>query len=101
MPPQDLSLFVAHGVIPRQKPTIASIASTDSQFQLARGTARRRAGKILKFACAVVWMGERAGRLGLPPFVKTNPGIVECNAIGMQTFAVGSVHRNELRREVQ
>src|SRR5580692_8890629 len=40
-------------------------------------------------------------RLCLPPLFETNAEVVEGNAIGIQTFAVGPVDRNKLRREVQ
>src|SRR5260370_28217072 len=46
-------------------------------------------------------MNERAPRFCLPPLINTKAGVIERNAIGIQTFAVGSVHPNKLRREVQ
>src|SRR5258706_7915032 len=46
-------------------------------------------------------MNERAPRFCLPPLINTKAGVIERNAIGIQTFAVGSVYRNKLRREVQ
>src|SRR6202043_3251596 len=46
-------------------------------------------------------MNERAPSFSLPPRIKTKAGVVERNAIGIQTFAVGSVYGNKLRREVQ
>src|SRR5258707_1433739 len=46
-------------------------------------------------------MNERAPSFCLPPLINTKAGVIERNAIGIQTFAVGSIHRNKLRREVQ
>src|SRR5258708_25856414 len=46
-------------------------------------------------------MNERAPSFCLPPLINTKAGVIERNAIGIQTFAVGSVHPNKLRREVQ
>src|SRR5258708_39654602 len=46
-------------------------------------------------------MNERAPSFCLPPLINTKAGVIERNAIGIQTFAVGSVYRNKLRREVQ
>src|ERR1700722_1942881 len=37
----------------------------------------------------------------LPPLIKTKADVIERDAIGIQTFAVGPVYRNKLRREVQ
>src|SRR5258707_622442 len=46
-------------------------------------------------------MNERAPSFCLPPLINTKAGVIERNAIGIQTFAVGSVYPNKLRREVQ
>ena len=37
----------------------------------------------------------------LPPLFKTKADVVERNAVGINALAVGSVHCNNLRREVQ
>ena len=46
-------------------------------------------------------MNERASSFCLSPLINSKAGVFEHHAIGIQTFAVGSVYRNELRREVQ
>src|SRR5882672_7536266 len=97
----DLSILVAHGVVTGQKPTVTSVTSAQSQFQLASRTVRPSTGKISEFPLPVVWMNERAPSFCLLPLINTKAGVIERNAIGIQTFAVGSVYPNKLRREVQ
>src|SRR5471032_738923 len=46
-------------------------------------------------------MSERTMSLCLPPLFETDGCVVKCNMVGIETFAVGSVYRNKLRREVQ
>src|SRR6202161_2565676 len=46
-------------------------------------------------------MNERAPSFCLPPLINTKAGVIERSAIGIKTFAVASVYRNKLRREVQ
>src|SRR5471032_1479923 len=46
-------------------------------------------------------MSERTMSLCLPPLFETDSCVGKCNMVGIETFAVGSVYRNELRREVQ
>src|SRR5580704_13937896 len=58
-------------------------------------------GNIREFPLPVVWMNERTRKLCLPPLVETNAQVVKCNVIEVETFAFGSVHPNQLRREVQ
>src|SRR5258705_10032219 len=46
-------------------------------------------------------MNEGTRSFCLPALINTKAGVVERNAIGIQTFAIGSVYGDELRREVQ
>src|SRR5471030_1458401 len=46
-------------------------------------------------------MRKRTGRLCLPPLFETHAGVGQSNMIGIETFAVRSIDRNQLRREVQ
>src|SRR5882762_7604013 len=46
-------------------------------------------------------MNERTRSLCLPPLFETNAQVVKCNAVDIETFAVGSVYPNKLRREIQ
>src|SRR6266576_2205672 len=48
------------------------------------------------------WIGSRPPTpRRLPPVFKREPQVIECDAVDIQTFAIPSVHRDELRRKVQ
>src|SRR5437879_11655347 len=40
-------------------------------------------------------------RASLPPLIKTKAEVIERDAVGIKTFAVGSEYPNKLRRKVQ
>src|SRR5579863_82619 len=46
-------------------------------------------------------MNERRRSSCLPPLFETEAQIIKCNSVGIETFAIGSVYRNKLRREIQ
>src|SRR5260370_14805397 len=46
-------------------------------------------------------MNERTLSLCLPPLFESNAGVLKSNAVDIKPFAVGSINRNQLRREVQ
>jgi hypothetical protein len=34
----------------------------------------------------------------MPPFIKANTDVIECDTVDIKTFAVGSEYRNKLKR---
>src|SRR6266481_8154787 len=42
-----------------------------------------------------------SGRPSLPPHIKTEAEVIGCDAVDIETFAVGTENRDKLRREVQ
>ena len=54
-----------------------------------------------EFPLPVFWMNERTLCLCLLPLFESNADVLKSNAVDIKPFAVGSINRNQLRREVQ
>src|SRR6266850_3228834 len=106
IPAHNLSMFVAHRIKTNQKPAITPIRCLHPQLQLVSGaTGASTIGMTARRPFSVIRMNEPTGAKKpsgcLPPLFKTKADVIERNAVGVNTFAVGSKYGNLLRREVQ
>ena len=46
-------------------------------------------------------MNERTPLTRLPPLLKAKAKVIKCDAVDIETLAIGSVYGNKLRRKVQ
>src|SRR5579862_591247 len=97
----DLSLFVPQWDATGEEPTISSVAFAQSQLHLLNGATGKGTIKSIAHAFPVIRMKVHIAIRRVPPLFETTAKVIERNAVGIKAIAVGSVHRNNLRREVQ
>ena len=71
------------------------------QLQLVGRPCRESTIKIISLARSVIWMNERTPLTRLPPLLKAKAKVIKCDAVDIETLAIGSVYGNKLRRKVQ
>src|SRR5439155_834413 len=77
VPSDNVSVLIAHGTIPDQKPTIMAVVTSGSLFVLERLSPRERVASLLLEAFDIFGVKHSSAKRGTSRFVTAQAGILE------------------------